>query len=133
MLGLGQRKEWTWRSRRRGGVWEDVSTEHGDLKAANVHVYDDAHCVISDFEQSEMKLEVYKISGTTSPHAVFFSFSCLWSSDYRAGRWYTEVAGTQAHVVYGDCHNGQAFHGPLQTTIPSGILCFVSRSSNAHR
>ncbi|KAG6872173.1 hypothetical protein C0993_002365, partial [Termitomyces sp. T159_Od127] len=40
---------------------------HGDLKAANVLVDDDAHCVISDFGQSEMKSEVYRISGTTPP------------------------------------------------------------------
>ncbi|EDQ99542.1 uncharacterized protein LACBIDRAFT_147030, partial [Laccaria bicolor S238N-H82] len=37
---------------------------HGDLKAANVLVDDNIHCVVSDFAQSEMKSEVLKISGT---------------------------------------------------------------------
>ncbi|ESK83918.1 TKL/TKL-ccinprotein kinase [Moniliophthora roreri MCA 2997] len=37
---------------------------HGDLKAANVLVDDWIHCVISDFGQSEMKSEAYRISGT---------------------------------------------------------------------
>lgn len=37
---------------------------HGDLKAANVLVDDKYRCLISDFGQSEMKSEVYRISGT---------------------------------------------------------------------
>lgn len=40
---------------------------HGDLKAANVLVDDRLHCVISDFGQSEMKSEAYRISGTMPP------------------------------------------------------------------
>ncbi|KAL1695922.1 hypothetical protein GGG16DRAFT_44228 [Schizophyllum commune] len=36
---------------------------HGDLKAANVLVDDNHHAVISDFGQSEMRSEVYRISG----------------------------------------------------------------------
>ncbi|EPQ50917.1 hypothetical protein GLOTRDRAFT_66644 [Gloeophyllum trabeum ATCC 11539] len=43
---------------------------HGDLKAANVLVYDDERCVISDFGQSEMKSEVARISGTPPPHGT---------------------------------------------------------------
>lgn len=38
---------------------------HGDLKAANVLVDDQFRCVISDFGQSEMKSEAYRISGTS--------------------------------------------------------------------
>jgi serine/threonine protein kinase len=40
---------------------------HGDLKAANVLVDDKYRCVISDFGQSEMKSEAYRISGTLPP------------------------------------------------------------------
>ncbi|KAF9255884.1 hypothetical protein L218DRAFT_911907 [Marasmius fiardii PR-910] len=43
---------------------------HGDLKAANVLVDDRIHCVISDFGQSEMKSEAYRISGTPPPHGT---------------------------------------------------------------
>ncbi|KAG6819733.1 hypothetical protein H0H93_009207 [Arthromyces matolae] len=43
---------------------------HGDLKAANILVDDDVHCVISDFGQSEMKSEAYRLSGTTPPHGT---------------------------------------------------------------
>ncbi|KAG6877678.1 hypothetical protein C0992_009504 [Termitomyces sp. T32_za158] len=52
---------------------------HGDLKAANVLVDDDVHCVISDFGQSEMKSEVYRISGTTPPRTfvLFLNFTSL--------------------------------------------------------
>jgi serine/threonine protein kinase len=42
---------------------------HGDLKAANVLVDDKYRCVVSDFGQSEMKSESYRISGT-SPRAL---------------------------------------------------------------
>jgi abelson tyrosine-protein kinase 1/abelson tyrosine-protein kinase 2 len=35
---------------------------HGDLKAANILVDDDTCCVISDFGQSEMKSEVYRMT-----------------------------------------------------------------------
>ena len=38
---------------------------HGDLKAANVLVDDKYRCVISDFGQSEMKFEAYRISGSS--------------------------------------------------------------------
>ncbi|KAF8060214.1 hypothetical protein FPV67DRAFT_1513824 [Lyophyllum atratum] len=43
---------------------------HGDLKAANVLVDDEIRCVISDFGQSEMKSEAYRISGTAPPHGT---------------------------------------------------------------
>ncbi|THH14319.1 hypothetical protein EW146_g5999 [Bondarzewia mesenterica] len=43
---------------------------HGDLKAANVLVDDRLHCVISDFGQSEMKSEAYRISGYPLPHGT---------------------------------------------------------------
>ncbi|TFK45230.1 hypothetical protein OE88DRAFT_1640190 [Heliocybe sulcata] len=43
---------------------------HGDLKAANVLVYDDGRCVISDFGQSEMKSEVARLSGSPPPHGT---------------------------------------------------------------
>lgn len=38
-----------------------------DIQAANVLVNDRSHCVISDFGQSEMKSEAYRISGTPPP------------------------------------------------------------------
>ncbi|KAJ3848775.1 hypothetical protein EV368DRAFT_48649 [Lentinula lateritia] len=57
---------------------------HGDLKASfiqdygrinplnasNVLVDDNIHCVISDFGQSEMRSEAYRISGTALPHGT---------------------------------------------------------------
>lgn len=43
---------------------------HGDLKAANILVDDDTRCVISDFGQSEMKSEVYRISRAPQPHGT---------------------------------------------------------------
>ncbi|KAG6894992.1 hypothetical protein C0993_010344, partial [Termitomyces sp. T159_Od127] len=43
---------------------------HSDLKAANVLVDNDVHCVISDFGQSEMKSEAYRISGTKPPRGT---------------------------------------------------------------
>ncbi|KAK2463882.1 hypothetical protein APHAL10511_004054 [Amanita phalloides] len=53
----------------RGDV-EITGVLHGDLKAANVLVDDRYHCVISDFGQSEMKSEAYRISGTPLPHGT---------------------------------------------------------------
>lgn len=43
---------------------------HGDLKASNVLVDDTHHCLITDFGQSEMKSEAYRISGTDQPHGT---------------------------------------------------------------
>ncbi|KAJ7091133.1 hypothetical protein C8R44DRAFT_412775 [Mycena epipterygia] len=43
---------------------------HGDLKAANILVDDRVHCLVSDFGQSEMKSEVFRISGTSPPHGT---------------------------------------------------------------
>ncbi|KAF9523670.1 hypothetical protein CPB83DRAFT_862451 [Crepidotus variabilis] len=43
---------------------------HGDLKAANVLVDDKFRCVISDFGQSEMKSEAFRISGEKRPHGT---------------------------------------------------------------
>ena len=54
---------------------------HGDLKGANVLVDDKYRCVISDFGQSEMKSEVYRISGSLPFRMfiiltfIFFKFS----------------------------------------------------------
>ncbi|OCH89375.1 hypothetical protein OBBRIDRAFT_668393 [Obba rivulosa] len=43
---------------------------HGDLKGANVLIDDRGHCIISDFGQSEMRSEAYRISGTDLPHGT---------------------------------------------------------------
>ncbi|KAJ7249923.1 hypothetical protein C8J57DRAFT_685725 [Mycena rebaudengoi] len=42
---------------------------HGDLKAANVLVDDRIHCLVSDFGQTEMKSEAYRVSGN-APHGT---------------------------------------------------------------
>ena len=48
---------------------------HGDLKGANVLVDDKYRCVISDFGQSEMKSEAYRITGTPPPRMFkYFHF-----------------------------------------------------------
>ena len=44
---------------------------HGDLKASNVLVDDDYRCVITDFGQSEIKSEAYRLSGESPPHRTF--------------------------------------------------------------
>lgn len=49
----------------------------GDLKAANVLVDDRKHCIISDFGQSEMKSEAYRISGTSPPRKFYTYPTCL--------------------------------------------------------
>ncbi|KAF8889717.1 hypothetical protein CPB85DRAFT_1333584 [Mucidula mucida] len=43
---------------------------HGDLKASNVLVNDEFRCVITDFGQSEMKSEAFRLSGTPLPHGA---------------------------------------------------------------
>ncbi|KZT67818.1 kinase-like protein, partial [Daedalea quercina L-15889] len=43
---------------------------HGDLKGANVLLDDQWCCVISDYGQSEIKSEVYRLSGTPAPHGA---------------------------------------------------------------
>ncbi|KAJ7079089.1 hypothetical protein B0H15DRAFT_520827 [Mycena belliarum] len=43
---------------------------HGDLKTANILVDDRIRCLVSDFGQSEMKSEVFRISGTSPPHGT---------------------------------------------------------------
>ncbi|KAF7353961.1 Protein kinase domain-containing protein [Mycena venus] len=48
----------------------DKGVLHGDLKAANVLVDDRIHCLVSDFGQSEMKAEAYRISGAAPPHGT---------------------------------------------------------------
>ena len=40
---------------------------HGGLRAANVLVNDEIRCVISDFGQSKMKSEVFRINGMPPP------------------------------------------------------------------
>lgn len=40
---------------------------HGDLKASNVLINDKFQCVITDFGQSKLKSEAYRISGTKMP------------------------------------------------------------------
>ncbi|KIJ58311.1 hypothetical protein HYDPIDRAFT_90991 [Hydnomerulius pinastri MD-312] len=43
---------------------------HGDLKGANVLVDDTGRCIISDFGQSEMKSEAYRLSGQPAPRGT---------------------------------------------------------------
>ncbi|KAF7965529.1 hypothetical protein HWV62_43062, partial [Athelia sp. TMB] len=43
---------------------------HGDLKGANVLVDDKRRCLVSDFGQSEMRSEAYRLSGTPPPHGT---------------------------------------------------------------
>jgi serine/threonine protein kinase len=47
---------------------------HGDLKGANVLVDDKYRCVISDFGQSEMKSEAFRISGTRPTSRMFIIY-----------------------------------------------------------
>lgn len=46
---------------------------HGDLKAANVLVDDKRRCLVSDFGQSEMRSEAYRLSGTAPPRTFLFN------------------------------------------------------------
>ena len=55
---------------------------HGDLKGANVLIDDKYRCVINDFGQSELKSEVYRISGTLPPR-MFIIISFIFSSEIR--------------------------------------------------
>ena len=48
---------------------------HGDLKGANVLVDDKYRCIISDFGQSEMKSEAFRISGTLVPRTFVINIS----------------------------------------------------------
>ncbi|KAG6827855.1 hypothetical protein H0H92_010245 [Tricholoma furcatifolium] len=67
---------------------------HGDLKAANVLVDDDMHCVISDFGQSEMKNEAYRLSGMVPPRGTL-----RWQApELMSGE--TQLALTAAMDVY---------------------------------
>ncbi|KAH8112737.1 hypothetical protein DFH11DRAFT_1606815 [Phellopilus nigrolimitatus] len=43
---------------------------HGDLKGTNVLIDDNKHCVITDFGQSEMKSEAYRLSGSHPPRGT---------------------------------------------------------------
>src|ERR1700761_1453857 len=45
-------------------------------QAANILVDDDTRCVISDFGQSEMKSEVYRITHASQPRTSVFSSNC---------------------------------------------------------
>ena len=57
---------------------------HGDLKGANVLVDDKYRCVISDFGQSEMKSEAYRISGTLPPRMfIIIIITFILSSKFR--------------------------------------------------
>ena len=65
---------------------------HGDLKGANVLVDDKYRCVISDFGQSEMKSEAYRISGSLPPR--MFVVCCYhFHSEFRI-RWNASMAVT---------------------------------------
>ena len=55
---------------------------HGDLKAANVLVDDKYRCVISDFGQSEMKSEAFRVSGSLPPR-TFVIITFILSSEFR--------------------------------------------------
>ncbi|KAF7315430.1 Protein kinase domain-containing protein [Mycena indigotica] len=50
----------------------DKGVLHGDLKAANILVDDHIHCLVADFGQSEMKSEVFRISGTSPPTRKYY-------------------------------------------------------------
>ncbi|KIM89615.1 hypothetical protein PILCRDRAFT_812439 [Piloderma croceum F 1598] len=43
---------------------------HGDLKGANVLVDDNRRCLVSDFGQSEMRSEAYRLTGTPPAHGT---------------------------------------------------------------
>ena len=74
---------------------------HGDLKGANVLVDDKYRCVISDFGQSEMKSEAYRISGTLPPRMFVIITFVFLSSEFRSYtvflRWNTSMAVTRAY------------------------------------
>jgi serine/threonine protein kinase len=68
---------------------------HGDLKAANVLVDDKFRCAISDFGQSEMKSEAYRISGT-APRTLIFS--AFWINQITMSRGNSSLAVSRTHV-----------------------------------
>ena len=55
---------------------------HGDLKGTNVLVDDNYRCAISDFGQSEMKSEAYRVSGSLPPR-MFVIITFILSSEFR--------------------------------------------------
>jgi len=63
------------RGRQGHGVSSRNGILHGDLKVANVLVDDTLCCVMSDFGQSEMCSEVYRLSKQPQPRVCFPS--CL--------------------------------------------------------
>ena len=69
---------------------------HGDLKGANILVDDKYRCVISDFGQSEMKSEAFRISGTLPPRVFVIITTFILSSEFRPSmiffRWNTSMA-----------------------------------------
>lgn len=79
---------------------------HGDLKAANVLVDDKGHCIISDFGQSEMKSEAYRISGMPLPRTfapvLVNSRSVLIHFPYR---WHAALAGPGVDVWSEQSHS----------------------------
>ncbi|KAA1471778.1 hypothetical protein DENSPDRAFT_135320 [Dentipellis sp. KUC8613] len=48
----------------------DKNILHGDLKATNILVTDNARCIITDFGQSEMRDEVYRLTGKSMIHGT---------------------------------------------------------------
>ena len=69
---------------------------HGDLKGANVLIDDKYRCVINDFGQSELKSEVYRISGTLPPR-MFIIISFIFGSEIQPSttflyRWNASMA-----------------------------------------
>ncbi|KIM89639.1 hypothetical protein PILCRDRAFT_191888 [Piloderma croceum F 1598] len=43
---------------------------YGDLKGANVLMDDNRRCLVSDFGQSEMRSEAYRLTGTPPPYGT---------------------------------------------------------------
>ena len=80
---------------------------HGDLKGTNILIDDDGHCVISDFGQSEMKNEAFRLSGTHPARKLpYYSLVDGFADEDAPGgtlRWQApEIMGgaTAGHLTY---------------------------------